>query len=121
MSRRHEYRRAASEDPSKPLTATEIVRLNAQRTLPPGHPSSTKDYPIQAPLDMSSHAIDVLERSGVLPYLERRLRGHPGKKSELPLLALLVRIGSFIAFSKLTSRQKKLTRSQQSLSTALSS
>ena len=90
MSRRHELHRAAREDPFKPLTATEIVRLNAQRTLPPGHPSSTKDYPIQAPLDMSLHAIDVLERSGVLPYLERRLRGHPGKKSEMPLLALLV-------------------------------
>ena len=90
MSRRHELRRAAREDPSKPLTSTEIVRLNAQRTLPPGHPSSTKDYPIQAPSDMSLHAIDVLERSGLLPYFERRLRGHPGKKSELPLLALLV-------------------------------
>ena len=90
MSRRPEHRRAAREDPSKPLTATEIVRLNAQRTLPPGHPSSAKDYPIQAPLEMSLHAIDVLERSGVMPYLERRLRGHPGKKSDLPLLALLV-------------------------------
>lgn len=89
MSRRHEHRRAGREDPSRPLTATEIVRLNAQRTLPPGHPSSAKDYPIQAPLEMSLHAIDVLERSGVMPYLERRLRGHPGKKSDLSLLALL--------------------------------
>ena len=92
MSRRHEHRRAARKEQKRdlPLTATEITLLNAQRTLPPGHPSYTKDYPILAPLEMSLHAIDVVERSGVLPYLERKLRGHPGKPSELPLQALLV-------------------------------
>ena len=72
-----------------PLTATEIVRLNAQRTLPPGHPSAGKDYYIPSPLGLSWHAIDVIERSGVLPYLERKLRTHPGNKSGLSILALL--------------------------------
>ena len=90
MSLRHKHRRAAREDPSKPLTVSEIARLNAQRALPLGHPSSTKDYPILAPLDMSLHAIDVVGSSGVLPYLKRKLRGHPGKRSDLSLLALLV-------------------------------
>ena len=90
MSLRHKHRRAAREDSSKPLTVSEIARLNAQRTLPPDHPSFTKDYPILALLEMSLHAIDVLESSGLLPYVERRLRAHPGKKSELPLRALLV-------------------------------
>ena len=90
MSLRHKHRRVGREDPSRPLTATEIVRLNAQRALPPDHPCCAKDHPIQAPLEMSLQAIDVLESSGVLPYLEGWLRAHPGKKSELPLQSLLV-------------------------------
>ena len=89
---RPERRRAEREDQKRdlPLTATEIVRLNAQRTLPAEHPSADKDYFIPSPLDLVWHAIEVIERSGVLPYLERRLRAHPGQKSALSLFALLV-------------------------------
>ena len=88
---RHERRRDDRRR-DKPLTATEIVRLNRQRTLPPDHPSADKDYYDPPPLELVWHAIDAIEQSGVLPYLQRRLRSHPGKKSDLPLLALLVAI-----------------------------
>ena len=76
MSRRPESRRAEREHQKHelPLTATEIVRLNAQRRLPSGHPSADKNYHIPSPLGLAWHAIDVIDRSGVLPYLERRLR-----------------------------------------------
>ena len=89
---RPERRRAEREDQKRdlPLTATEIVRLNAQRTLPAKHPSADKDYFIPSPLDLVWHAIEVIEQSGVLPYLERRLRPHPGQKSALSVFALLV-------------------------------
>ena len=92
MSRRPESRRAEREHQKHelPLTATEIVRLNAQRRLPSGHPSADKNYHIPSPLGLAWHAIDVIDRSGVLPYLERRLRSHPGERSDLPLRALLV-------------------------------
>ena len=92
MSQRHEHRRAEREEQRSdlPLTATEIVRLNRQRTLPPDHPSAAKGYFIPSPLDLAWHAIEVIERSGVLPHLQRRLRAHPGKVSDLPLPALLV-------------------------------
>ena len=92
MSRRHEHHRnqRAQAHGDQPLTATEIRRLNAQRRLPPGHPSADKDYHIESPLDLAWHAIDVIELSGVVPYLERRLRSHPGQTSALSVLALLV-------------------------------
>ena len=92
MSRRHEDRRAERQHLRRdlPLTAAEIVRLNAQRTLPPDHPSAQKHYFKSPPQDLVWHAIDVVEASGVLPYLQRRLRCHPGRTSALPLQALLV-------------------------------
>ena len=92
MSRRHEHRRAKRKEQKRdvPLTVTEVVRLNAQRTLPPDHPSADKAYFIPSPLGLSWQAIDVIKRSGVLAYCERRLRNHPGKKSGLPMLSLLV-------------------------------
>ena len=88
---RPKRRRAKRKEQKRdlPLTATEIVRLNAQRTLPPGHPSADKDYYIPSPLGLSWHAIDVTKRSEMLPYLERKLRTHPGKTSALSILALL--------------------------------
>ena len=92
MSRRHEHRRAErkAQKLDLPLTATEIARLNAQRTLPADHPSVDKAYFVPTPLELCWHAIDVIDRSGVLPYCDRRLRDHPGKKSTLPIRALLV-------------------------------
>ena len=92
MSLRPESHRAKREHEKRdlPLTATEIVRLNAQRALPPKHPSADKDYFTPSPLSLVWHAVDVIDQSGVLPYLERRLRAHPGKRSVLPLRALLV-------------------------------
>ena len=90
-----------------PLTATEIVRLNAQRALPSDHPNADKDYPIMSPMDLSWHAIDVIERSGVLPPLERKLRHHPGEKSALSILALLV-VMVVAAFVKPSYRRSDL-------------
>ena len=89
MSRRAEYRRQERNN-RRPLSDNEIARLNKQRALPADHPSFTKSYLRLVPLAMSLDAIDVVERSGMVPYWERRLRSHPGKKSELSLLALLV-------------------------------
>ena len=92
MSKRHEDRQAERKAQKLyvPLTATETVKLNAQRTLPSDHPSADKAYFVPTPLDLCRHAIDVIERSGVLPYCERRLRDHPGRKSTLPMNGLLV-------------------------------
>ena len=88
---RPERRRAEREDQKRdPAADSDRDRLNAQRTLPAEHPSADKDYFIPSPLDLVWHAIEVIERSGVLPYLERRLRAHPGQKSALSLFALLV-------------------------------
>ena len=105
MSRRHEHRRAGREDPSKPLAATETVRLNAQRALPRDHPSAEKDYPIMSPPGLARHAIDVIEGSGTLPRLQRRLRRHPGQQSALPMRALLVAmvVAAFVKPSYLRS------------------
>ena len=106
---RPERRRAKREEQKRDLalTATEIVRLNAQRTLPSNHPNADKDYPIMSPLDLSWHAIDVIKQSGVLPHLTRKLRVHPGKTSALPILALLV-IMVIAAFVKPSFRRTDL-------------
>ena len=109
MSRRHERRREEQEKQKRdlPLTATEIVRLNAQRTLPPDHPSADKDYHIPSPLDLAWHAIDVTKRSEMLPYLRRKLRVHPGRTSALSILALLV-VMVIAAFIKPSYRRSDL-------------
>ena len=92
MSKRAEHRRAEREKrkPRFRLTAEQIKRLNDQRMLPPDHPSAHKDYYIASPLELARYAMRVVEKSGVLPYLERRLRSHAGNQSSLPMLALLV-------------------------------
>ncbi len=89
MSHRAEYRRQERNN-RRPLSVNEIADLNDQRALPEDHPSYTKRSTINAPLFTSLQAIDVVERSGVVPYLERRLRSHPGQTAELSLTALLV-------------------------------
>ena len=91
MSRRAECRRQVRNS-RRPLSGNEIVRLNDQRALPKDHPSYTKRSTIDVSLDTSLHAIDVVERSGTAPIVERELRSHPGKTSELSLTALLVAI-----------------------------
>ena len=60
-----------------------------------------------SPLDLSWHAIDVIKQSGVLPYLARKLRAHPGKTSALSILALLV-VMVIAAFVKPSYRRTDL-------------
>lgn len=92
MSKRAEHRRAEREKrkPRFRLTAEQIILLNKERTLPRDHPSIHKGYYIPSPLELATYAMQVFKRSGVLPYLERKLRNHPGGQSSLPILALLV-------------------------------
>ena len=89
MSRRAKYRRQERNN-RRPLSDNEIVRLNDQRALPADHPSYTKRSTINASLDTSLQAIDVVKRSDTDPYLERELSSHPGKTSELSWRQLLV-------------------------------
>ena len=92
MSKRAEHRRAEREKrkPRFRLTAEQIKKLNDQRMLPPDHPSANKKYHIPSALELATYVIQLIERSGVVPYFERRLRNHPGTQSSLPTLALLV-------------------------------
>ena len=73
----------------RPLTLTEVRRINAQRRLPGDHPSAYKDFPIITELEDGRYFIAAFEESGAMPYLHRRLRVHPGLESSLPLELLL--------------------------------
>lgn len=94
MSKRAEHRRAEREKrkPRLRLTAEQIKRLNQQRTLPPDHPSANKDYYTPSPPELAKYAMQVIERSGVVPYVERELHNHPGTPSSLPVPAQLATI-----------------------------
>lgn len=92
MSKRQELRRQQREDQKcdGPLTRSQIVKLNAQRMLPHDHPTAHKSYATPTDPMLALQAIDVLEESGVVPYISRWLRNHPGKISELSIWVALL-------------------------------
>ena len=84
---RRRQRKAAKT--RRPLTLTEVRRINAQRRLPGDHPSVDKDFPNITELEDGRYFIAAFERTGTFPYLHRKLRIHPGLESSLPLELLL--------------------------------
>ena len=73
----------------KPLTARRAKALNRKRRRPGDLPNPTKRL-ITPDSETVRQTIDGIERSGVLKPLNKQLRTHPGRKSALPLKALLV-------------------------------
>ena len=73
----------------KPLTARRARALNGKRRRPDDLPNPTKSL-IVPDSETVRQTIDSIERSRVLEPLNERLRTHPGRKSGLPLKALLV-------------------------------
>ena len=84
-----QQRRTKPHQP-KPLTGRQANTLNGQRRLPDDFPNATKNSLIVPDSETVRQAIDGIERSDVLKPLSGRLRTHPGRKSGLPLKALLV-------------------------------
>lgn len=85
---------------------------------PPRHPSPAKP-PVPTSNDLFDEAVRTAEQSGVLAKCERRLMHHPGAKSEMPVVALLVvmlielvQTGSYER-AELASRIAGLTAAQQ--------
>ncbi len=88
MSRRREPMPKASALASR-LSAKEVLRRSEQCARPADHPNPTD--PMESPdRDCVKLLREMLDRSGVVPCLERRLCEHPGPQSRVPLLALLV-------------------------------
>ena len=109
MSKRHELRREQRQQRKfgVPLTFAEVDDLNAQRRLPADHPTSGKNYAILSPPELALRALGVIERSGLIPYLERRLRSHPGRRSELSISVMLL-LMVLAAFTNYTYRRSDL-------------
>ena len=84
-----QQRRAKKHQP-KPLKNQQVRILNGQRRLPDDFPNATKNSLIVPDSETVRQTIDGIERSDVLKALSGRLRTHPGRKSGLPLEALLV-------------------------------
>ena len=58
--------------------------------LPGDHPSEDSRYPKTSDVRPARKILHVIETSGLLPELEKRLRFHPGRKSRLTLKTLLL-------------------------------
>ena len=58
--------------------------------LPSDHPSGESRYPRKTPTRLAQRVLRVIESSGLLPELEKRLRCHPGRQSRLSIKTLLM-------------------------------
>lgn len=58
--------------------------------LPADHPSEDTRYPKKSDLRLARRVLRVIETSGLLPELEKRLRRHPGRQSRLTIKTLLL-------------------------------
>ena len=58
--------------------------------LPADHPSEETRYPKETNIRLARKILRVIETSGLLPELEKRLRCHPGRQSRLTLKTLLL-------------------------------
>ena len=74
------------------LNRKETDLINDARCLPDDHSSSDVEEPIWSVPRQTKPVLDVIRESGLLPELEKRLSGHPGKQSRLSIGALLLGI-----------------------------
>ena len=90
MSTRREHRRRELAARKGRLSIEDAHRLNDKRCLPDDHPSYATGEPRITSAAVSWRFLDIIQRSGVLPDLEQRLRTQPGQQSKLSIKALLL-------------------------------
>lgn len=90
MSTRGEHRRGLRAARKGHLSEWDAYRLNQARQLPKDHPSFATGEPTFTSASMAWRFLAIVERSGVVPDLDHRLRSQPGQKSKLSIKALLL-------------------------------
>ncbi len=90
MSARGERRRRERAARKGQLCVADAYRLDQSRRLPKDHPGFPKGEPRMTSASVARRFLNVIERSGVLPDLEQRLRTQPGQQSRLSIKALLL-------------------------------
>ena len=90
MSARGERRRRELAARKGRIPDVDAYRLNQNRRLPKDHPSFGTGEPRLTSASVAWRFLDIIENSGVVPDLERRLRTQPGQKSKLSIKALLL-------------------------------
>ena len=82
-----------SDEPSRDLVR--LLKANSKRECRSAH-----RIRLECPSTINTKSLEraclVVERSGIAPYLDRRLHSHPGLKSQLSSFALVV--GMVLAF-----------------------
>ena len=90
MSARGERRRRERAARVGRLCVADAYHLDQNRRLPKDHPSFAKGEPRMTSASVARRFLNIIERSGVLPDLEERLRTQPGQQSKLSIKALLL-------------------------------
>ncbi len=65
-------------------------KKNLESRLPGDHPSEDKRYPQKSSTRLARRILRVIQSSGLIPELEKRLRRHPGRQSRLSIKTLLL-------------------------------
>ena len=65
-------------------------KKNIESRLPGDHPSEDKRYPQKSDNRLARRILRVIQTSGLIPELEKRLRRHPGRQSRLSIKTLLL-------------------------------
>ena len=90
MSARGERRRRERAARKSRIPDVYAYRLNQNRRLPKDHPSYATGEPRLTSASVAWRFLHIIEKSGVVPDLEQRLRTQPGQKSKLSIKALLL-------------------------------
>ena len=90
MSARGERRRRERAAGKGRLCVADAYHLDQNRGLPKDHPSFAKGEPRMTSASVARRFLNIIERSGVLPDLEERLRTQPGQQSKLSIKTLLL-------------------------------
>ena len=81
-------RRRAQRDSARAVSESALRALTGPRRLPGDHPNPG-GVPLLSSASQAHRIRNVIDASGVVPYLERRLHAHPGSPSRLGAEALL--------------------------------
>ena len=81
-------RRPAQRDSARAVSESALRALTGLRRLPGDHPNPG-GVPLLSSASQAHRIRNVIDASGVVPYLERRLHEHPGSPSRLGAEALL--------------------------------
>ena len=86
---RAEHRRDARAAAKEQMTVAQLNTWQDQRKLPDKFPVKSAD-PVFSATHQCNRIISVVERSGVLPHLQTKLKGRRGRKPRVSIQALLV-------------------------------